>query len=501
MNTPVAEPTARAGADPAAAAPAPARGAAEPADGMRAHAMALAQLLDLQAALLEAHSHRDAAIRLVDRLAQFLRCDEVALAFAGDGQLHGLVRSSGAPTEASLPDVRALMAAMHEALDQRTSVVTPPPSAEAVPRIRAAQHRLLVAGAGGVACVLLGPGPTPANETLAPRAPTGVLCAWRRGPQLRPISAAELAWLEHAAAFTAPVFGLLLERERSLRWRLRQRWERRPGARHRWGWLAGALAGGAALAALGLWPVPHEVGGRARVEGAVQRVLVAPAAGFLKQAHVRPGDTVRAGQLLIEMDEQDLLLERERLSGQSVQFETALAEANARADRAQVMIHLARLQQVRAQQALIDTQLERVHLLAPFDAVVVQGDLGQRLGAPLKEGEELVTLAPVGRYRVIVEVDESEIARVQPGQPGSLALAALPWKTLELRVRHVAPMATAAEGRNVFEVEAEVVDPPAELRPGLSGSGRVQVGERGLVAGWASDLARMLQRAWWRTWG
>jgi multidrug efflux pump subunit AcrA (membrane-fusion protein) len=230
-------------------------------------------------------------------------------------------------------------------------------------------------------------------------------------------------------------------------------------------------------------------------------VLVAPAAGFLKQAHVRPGDTVRAGQLLIEMDEQDLLLERERLSGQSVQFETALAEANARADRAQVMIHLARLQQVRAQQALIDTQLERVHLLAPFDAVVVQGDLGQRLGAPLKEGEELVTLAPVGRYRVIVEVDESEIARVQPGQPGSLALAALPWKTLELRVRHVAPMATAAEGRNVFEVEAEVVDPPAELRPGLSGSGRVQVGERGIVAGWASDLARMLQRAWWRTWG
>ena len=62
-------------------------------------------------------------------------------------------------------------------------------------------------------------------------------------------------------------------------------------------------------------------------------------------------------------------------------------------------------------------------------------------------------------------------------------------------------MATAVEGRNVFEIEAEVFDPPPELRPGLSGSGRLEVGDRGLLVGWASDLARAVQRAWWRTWG
>jgi multidrug resistance efflux pump len=243
------------------------------------------------------------------------------------------------------------------------------------------------------------------------------------------------------------------------------------------------------------------VGGRARVEGAVQRVLVAPAAGFLKQAHVRPGDSVRTGQVLVELAEEDLRLEQERLSAQSVQFESALAEANAKADRAQVMIQLARLQQARAQLALVESQLGRTRLQAPFDAVVVQGDLGQRLGAPLQQGEELLVLAPEGRYRVIVEVGEDDVARVRPGQPGELMLAALPWKTLALEVRHVSPMAKAVEGRNVFEVEAEVLDPPAELRPGLSGSGRVVVGERGLATGWLADLAAASRRLWWRLWG
>ncbi|MEN9416878.1 MAG: hypothetical protein RI988_498 [Pseudomonadota bacterium] len=467
----------------------------------RAHASALKRLLEVQAALIDARDRRHGATRLVDRLAQSLQYDEVAVAFNRGGRLEGLVRSAGAPTDAALPVVRELLAVMHEALDQRAAVVSPAHANEPVPRIRAAQQRLLGPDGGSVACLLLGcPGRREGDAALG-LVPGGVLCVWRRGHGARPIGERELAWLEHAVAFAAPVLGLLHERERSLRWKLQRRWEALPGGTNRRLRQAAVAAGALVLAAGVLWPVAHEVGGRARVEGAVQRVLVAPAPGFLKQAHVRPGDTVKAGQLLVEMAEEDLLLERERLGSQTTQFESALAEANAKSDRAQVMINLARLQQARAQFALVESQLERIRLHAPFDAVVVHGDLGQRLGAPVKEGEELLTLAPLGRYRVIVEVDEGDILRVQPGQAGSLALAALPWQTLDLAVRQVSPMATTAEGRNVFEVEAEVPQPPAELRPGLSGSGRIEVGQRPLLAGWAADAGQWLRRAWWRLWG
>ncbi|MCZ8112914.1 MAG: HlyD family efflux transporter periplasmic adaptor subunit [Betaproteobacteria bacterium] len=494
MTSAVNEPLA---ATPDTATPAPARPGVVPVEPApaRSLATALKRVLDIQVALLEARSHREGLSRLAGLLAEALHGDEAAVALFDRGRLRSLARSAGASTEPELPEVRTLLAAMHEALDQGATVTTPETGLEPVPRIRLAQRRLIGDDAGSVACVLLPGHAGASDDPLQPRQAAGVICVRRRGPQSRPLGSADVAWLEHVAAFAAPVLGLLRQRERSLRWRALA------GNRPAWLAGAGAAAGLLVLGGLGAWPVAHEVGGRARVEGAVQRVLVAPAAGFLKQAHVRPGDSVRTGQVLVELAEEDLRLEQERLSAQSVQFESALAEANAKADRAQVMIQLARLQQARAQLALVESQLGRTRLQAPFDAVVVQGDLGQRLGAPLQQGEELLVLAPEGRYRVIVEVGEDDVARVRPGQPGELMLAALPWKTLALEVRHVSPMAKAVEGRNVFEVEAEVLDPPAELRPGLSGNGRVVVGERGLATGWLADLAAASRRLWWRLWG
>ena len=59
----------------------------------------------------------------------------------------------------------------------------------------------------------------------------------------------------------------------------------------------------------------------------MQRVLVAPADGFLKRVHARPGDSVQAGQTLIELAEQDLQLEKIRWQSQRAQFENAFSAA------------------------------------------------------------------------------------------------------------------------------------------------------------------------------
>ncbi len=120
----------------------------------------------------------------------------------------------------------------------------------------------------------------------------------------------------------------------------------------------------------------------------------------------------------------------------------------------------------------------------------------------MRQGDALLTVASTRQYRVIIEVDETEVGKLQPGQTGVLALSALPWDTLALRVVRITPLAQAREGRNVFEVQAEFTGAvPPEVRPGLMGQAKVVVGQRP----WLWTLVRpLLERArlgLWSWWG
>ena len=149
----------------------------------------------------------------------------------------------------------------------------------------------------------------------------------------------------------------------------------------------------------------------------------------------------------------------------------------------------------------MDEQLGRIRLEAPFDGVVIRGDLSQSLGAPVQRGDVLLTIAPRDRFRVIIEVDDRDISRIRIAQPGSLALSALPWDTLPLRIARITPLASPVEGKNVFEVEASLEHQPDSLRPGLRGVARISVGEAPLLWAWTHRLTDWLRLKAWGLWG
>ena len=66
----------------------------------------------------------------------------------------------------------------------------------------------------------------------------------------------------------------------------------------------------------------------------------------------------------------------------------------------------AQISQTEAQLALVEDRLARATLVAPFDGVVVSGDLSQRLGSPVQLGDALFEVAPLDAYRVVLQVDE-----------------------------------------------------------------------------------------------
>jgi multidrug resistance efflux pump len=210
----------------------------------------------------------------------------------------------------------------------------------------------------------------------------------------------------------------------------------------------------------------------------VQRALVAPADGFLESAYVRPGDQVAAGQVLVELATQDLELERRKWESELAQHENAAPAALARGDRSEFVINQALADEARAKLGLVEEQLARSRIVAPFDGVVIMGDLSQMLGAPVRRGDTLVTVAPVNEFRLILDIDERDVADITVGQTGQLALGAMPDRDFEFVVRRISPVAEADSGRNYFEVEGELERSQIDMRPGLQGVARITVDER-----------------------
>jgi multidrug resistance efflux pump len=222
--------------------------------------------------------------------------------------------------------------------------------------------------------------------------------------------------------------------------------------------------------------------------------------GYILEARARAGDVVRKGDVLAALDDRDLRLERQKLLSQAAQQESERRQATAEGNRARARILEAQSGQVQAQLALVDEQIARTRLVAPFDAVVVKGDLSQSLGAAVERGNVLFELAPLDTYRVIMKVDERDIADVAVGQAGRLALASMPNEEISLEVDKITPVSVVSEGRNYFRVEAVAKGATDRLRPGMEGVGKIQVERRRLIWIWTHKLVHWLRMWVWSWW-
>lgn len=445
-----------------------------------------ARVLRLQDTLLRHTTLAEGALALVTELAPMLGCDRIALGGISGAEIEVLAVSNSAEFKGEQELLRLMAAAMQEAADQGARVLYPAAPTEPA-RIVLAHAELHARSGHALVSVPL---------VTGRRAVGALLAEWRGGaPQ-----AQQLALLDSLACAIGPWIALSQRAERSWRARtadaLRAAWQRMTRRDDPIPKLL-ALAGVAALALVSLLPVSYRVGAPARIEGAVQRVVAAPLDGFLHKSHVRPGDAVRVGQLLVELADQDLMLEQRKWEGALNQHENGVAAALARADRAQFVVSQGKAGEARAQLDLVRQQLARTRLVAPIDGIVIKGDLSQSLGAPVQRGDALLTLAPAERFRLIVDVDERDVAAVKPGQTGRLALASLPAETLGFQVERVTPVAAVHDGRNTFEVEARLLAAAPSLRPGLQGVAKIDAGERSAAWIWGHRGVDWLRLALW----
>ena len=451
----------------------------------------LVTVLELIATSLQHERFQAAATAVVTELATTLGCERVSIGFMKGRHIYLRALSHSAAFGKKTNLVRALEGAMDEAADQFATVVYPPLSGGPFQVTRAHAELTQKHGAGAVCTIPL----TAARQIL------GALVLER--PVGEEFDARTVALGENAALLVGPVLDVKRKEDRWLAHKavdsLVTHASHLVGPRH----VALKLSTGIAIAVslfLAFAEGDYQVTANATLEGTVQRAVAAAIPGYIAEEHARAGDLVHKDDLLATIDDRDLRIERLKWLSQRAQRTSEHREALARQERARVQVLLAQLDQAEAQLALIDEQLSRTRIFAPFDAIVVKGDLSQSLGAPVERGNVLFELAPLDTYRIIMKVDERDITNVAVGQGGHLALSSMPHDALPMVVEKITPVSVIEEGRNYFRVEASAKGGVDKLRPGMEGVGKIQIEQRKLIWIWTHKIVHWLRMWVWSWW-
>jgi membrane fusion protein, multidrug efflux system len=199
---------------------------------------------------------------------------------------------------------------------------------------------------------------------------------------------------------------------------------------------------------------PGEV--RARHEPA----LAFQVGGKIARRMVDVGDRVRSGQVLAELDPNDLKLQAEAAQAQLGAAQADLDLARAERDRHRTLLDRqlisqslfevrenqfrateARAQQARAQLEVARNQAGYAQLKASDDGVVAQrlAEAGQVVAA----GQPVFVLAAEGEREIVISLPEQDIGRYSVGQKVTVGLWSKPDQRIAGEVRELAPAADA----------------------------------------------------------
>ena len=211
--------------------------------------------------------------------------------------------------------------------------------------------------------------------------------------------------------------------------------------------------------------------------------LAVQESGLVKAIHAEAGDTVEAGQMLLELDSQLGELELRRLQARLEESRLLFSEARRLADEARRLIdsksisqseYSARLAGEAAEQSRVsqlqvqieaqELRIERHKLLAPFAGIISQRHA--------EEGEWLDANSPAFRLvqsdplRVIAWVPERYFGEVRAGTPVTISVDARPGNRMDAVVEAV--IAEADIASRSFGVRIRLGNADGALAPGMS---------------------------------
>jgi hypothetical protein len=427
-----------------------------------------ASVLDLMVLINEKKRFLAAGMTFCNELASRHKCERVSMGWLDRGYIRIQAVSHTDHFDRKMEAVQKLEATMEEALDQNTEIVLPVlPGRHPVSR----DHEQFIRNSEV---------PNICSLPLRVDDEPVAVCTCERSTE--PFSEVELRLLRLSCDQAAR---RLSDLKRTDRWFgarfatfLREKLEGLLGYKHTWAKVIGILLAGL-LGFLIFGQIPYRLSAPTILRTDDVAYLTAPFDGHIDTVSVRVGDSVSEGDTLLTLDQSDLLLRKADLVAETNRYAREFEKARASNAPADMRISQALYSQASARLDLIQYFLDKSVIFASFDGVVVEGDLTERIGSPVKQGDVLFKLARIDRLYAELEVSESDVHELQNNMQGEVALASRPQERYGIQVFRMEPAAVAKEEGNVFIVHCNFPDGSLDWwRPGMTGIAKLDVGKR-----------------------
>src|SRR5579864_6997879 len=254
-----------------------------------------------------------------------------------------------------------------------------------------------------------------------------------------------------------------------------------------------------------------------KVEPITKAEIKSKASGIVQKILVDAGQTVKAGQVLVELDREEIEARvrqsKAQLAGSEANLKVTqadyekskvdaespdvvllkrnydLAKNKQDSARATLSVDKAKLVQAEAQvesdRAALEQNQEQLGyatIVSPIDGLVLSRDVevGDAVSSILVLGSSatlVMTIGDVHEVYVKGKVDESDIGKVSMSQPARIRVESFKDKTFNGKVTKIAPMGNEKDNVTTFEVRVSIDNATGELKPNMTANAEILLEE------------------------
>jgi HlyD family secretion protein len=159
------------------------------------------------------------------------------------------------------------------------------------------------------------------------------------------------------------------------------------------------------------------------------------------------------------------------------------AQRNVTVSKAEVAKARAQVAQFQAALASTDQDLRNSTIVSPMDGLVLSRDVevGDAVSSILVLGSQatlIMTLGDVSSVYVLGKVDQADIGKVYLGQPARIVVESFKDKKFSGKVTKISPMGVEKENVTTFEVRVSIQNPGGELKANMSANAEIILEEK-----------------------